>query len=58
MGRKFEDFAAIFRATGVEYREVAERYLERAIELYPTLSRLRVQPPEFWQSIGNEIARK
>jgi tetratricopeptide (TPR) repeat protein len=48
-----EDLAAIFRATkNVEYREAAERYLERAIELYPTLARLRVQAARFWQSIG------
>lgn len=45
--------AAIFRDTDdVEYREAAERYYARAVQLYPTNSLLQSDAARFWDSIG------
>jgi O-antigen ligase/tetratricopeptide (TPR) repeat protein len=49
--------ATIFQDTRrVEYRNATERFLERALELYPTHAELHAQAAQFWMSVG-EAAR-
>jgi len=45
---------AIYRETqDVQYLEAAQRYLQRAIELYPTSAEHHAQAARFWQSNGD-----
>ena len=45
---------AIYRETqDVQYLEAAKRYLQRAIDLYPTSAEHHAQAARLWQSVGD-----